>query len=82
MTCLRAPEGWFCTRKAGHAGGCALVKRAPVPLSEVDMARTPCPPAIPPTDPRLLTCCLAIADDGRVCHDTKGHDGPHDWELP
>jgi hypothetical protein len=83
MTCLRAPAGWFCTRKAGHAGGCALVKHAPAPLREVNMART-IAPAPPLPDPRLLTCCLAINPDGPgVCHDTNGHENPlHDWERP
>jgi hypothetical protein len=81
MTCLRAPAGWFCTRRAGHAGSCAAVKTAPAPLREVNMSRT-CPPAIATTDPRLLTCCLAIDPGGlgAVCHDTKGHDGPHEWD--
>jgi hypothetical protein len=80
VTCLRAPAGWFCTRKAGHASGCALIKAAASPLREVNMSRT-IAPAPPLPDPRLLTCCLAIADDGRVCHDTKGHEDPlHEWE--
>jgi hypothetical protein len=84
MSCLRAPAGWFCTRQAGHVGGCAVVKTAPSPLRDVNMSRTPCPPAIPTTDPRLLTCCLAIDEDtGAVCHDTHGHENPlHDWARP
>jgi hypothetical protein len=87
MTCLRAPAGWFCTRRAGHAGSCATAKLLPAPLADdrrtVNMSRT-CPPAIPTTDPRLLTCCLAIDPGGlgAVCHDTKGHEGPHDWARP
>jgi hypothetical protein len=89
MTCLRAPAGWFCTRKAGHFGACALVKQAAAVLpaddrQTVHMGRTLCPPAIATTDPRLLTCCLAIDEGtGRVCHDTKGHENPlHEWARP
>ena len=87
-SCTRAPVGWFCTRAAGHPGPCAAAKLLPAPLEDghraVNMSRTPCPPAIPTTDPRLATCCLAIGTDAHghdhVCRDTKGHDGPHDWQ--
>lgn len=37
----------------------------------------------PLPDPRLLTCCLAVNPvTGAICHQTKGHDEPHDWAPP